>query len=77
VGTDLLQAAILLGFTSLGHLSLGTVDWSIVIPIWIGSIPGVLLGAKLCQLLPQRPLRFVIYAILIMVSWKLVHAGSI
>lgn len=73
VGTDLVQAAILLGFTSLGHLGLGTVDWSLVIPIWAGSIPGVLIGTKLCQIMPQRPLRFVIYALLIMVSWKLVH----
>lgn len=73
IGTDLVQAAILLSFTSLGHLSLGTVDWSLVIAIWIGSIPGVLVGAKLCQQIPQRPLRFVLYMLLIMVSWKLVH----
>lgn len=73
VGTDLVQAAILLGFTTLGHLSLGTVDWQLVIPIWLGSIPGVLLGAKLCQIMPQRPLRFLIYTFLVMVSWKLVH----
>lgn len=73
VGTDLAQAAILLGFTSLGHLSLGTVDWHLVVPIWIGSVPGVLLGAKLCQFAPQRALRFVIYFLLVLVSWKLVH----
>lgn len=73
VGTDISQAAILLLFTSLGHLSLGTVDWSIVLPIWLGSVPGVLLGAKVCQITPQRPLRFIIYAILMMVSWKLVY----
>lgn len=75
VGTDLVQAAILLGFTSLGHLGLGTVDWSLVIPIWLGSIPGVLIGAKLCQLIPQRPLRFVLYMLLIGVSWRLVHVA--
>ncbi len=73
VGTDLAQAAILLSFTSLGHLGLGTVDWALVIAIWIGSIPGVLIGAKLCQMIPQRPLRFVLYMLLMMVSWKLVH----
>ncbi|HEY9751066.1 MAG TPA: sulfite exporter TauE/SafE family protein [Allocoleopsis sp.] len=73
VGTDLVQAAILLGFTSLGHLSLGTVDWSLVIPIWIGSLPGVLVGTKLCQIAPQRALRFVVYMVLVMVSWKLAH----
>lgn len=74
VGTDLTQAAILLSVTSLGHLTLGTVDWSLVIPIWIGSIPGVILGARLCQIAPQRMLRFGIYVILVMVSWKLSHS---
>lgn len=72
VGTDITQAAILLIFTSLGHLTLGTVNWSLVLPIWIGSVPGVLIGAKLCQVTPQRPLRFIIYSILMMISWKLV-----
>jgi len=71
VGTDISQAAILLMFTSLGHLSLGTVDWSLVLPIWLGSVPGVLVGAKFCQIMPQRPLKLVIYGMLAMASWKL------
>jgi uncharacterized protein len=74
VGTDLAQAAILLGFTSLGHLSLGTVDWSLVLPIWLGSVPGVLIGAKLCQIAPQRLLRFAVYLLLVTVSWKLAYS---
>lgn len=73
VGTDISQAAILLLFTSLGHLTLGTVDWHLVLPIWLGSVPGVLVGARLCQMAPQRPLRLAIYVILMMVSWKLVY----
>ncbi|WP_019500494.1 sulfite exporter TauE/SafE family protein [Pseudanabaena sp. PCC 6802] len=73
VGTDIAQAAILLFFTSLGHLSLGTVDWSLVLPIWLGTVPGVLIGTKLCKLTPQRTLRLIIYSILMMVSWKLVY----
>jgi uncharacterized protein len=72
VGTDISQAAILLFFTALGHLTLGTVDWGLVLPIWLGSVPGVLVGAKLCRIAPQRPMRFVIYTILLMVSYKLV-----
>lgn len=75
VGTDLTQAAILLSVTSLGHLTLGTVDWHLVLPIWAGSIPGVLLGAKLCHAAPQRTLRFAVYVILVMVSWKLAHSA--
>ncbi|OLP17062.1 hypothetical protein BST81_17025 [Leptolyngbya sp. 'hensonii'] len=72
VGTDISQAAILLSFTSLGHLSLGTVDWSLVGAIWLGAIPGVWLGAKLCQLVPQRPLQAMVYSLLMVASWKLV-----
>lgn len=74
VGTDLAQAAILLSVTSVGHLSLGTVDWSLVLPIWAGSIPGVLIGATLCEAVPQRLLRFGIYVLLVGVSWKLAHS---
>lgn len=73
VGTDLAQAAILLSFTSLGHLTLGTVHWDLVLPIWLGSVPGVLLGAQLCQAVPQKALRFVVYLLLIVVSWKMAH----
>ncbi|MBW4494631.1 MAG: sulfite exporter TauE/SafE family protein [Oscillatoria princeps RMCB-10] len=73
VGTNIAQAAILLIFTSLGHLSLGTVNWSLVLPIWLGTVPGVLVGAKLCKRTPQSALRLVIYTILVMVGWKLVH----
>lgn len=72
VGTDISQAAILLSFTSLGHIGLGTVDWAVVGSIWLGSVPGVLVGARLCQFAPQRPLRAIVYSILMMVSWKLV-----
>lgn len=74
VGTDIVQAAILLGFTAMGHLTLGTVQWDLVVPIWVGSIPGVLLGSRLCQIAPQRILRFSIYSILVMVSWKMAHS---
>lgn len=73
VGTDISQAAILLVFTALGHLTLGTVDWSLVFPIWLGSVPGVLVGAKICEVAPQKPLRFMIYFILMIVSLKLVY----
>jgi hypothetical protein len=73
VGTDISQAAILLTFTSLGHLTLGTVNWGLVVPIWLGTVPGVLVGARLCKSVPQHALRLVIYAVLVMVSWKLVY----
>lgn len=72
VGTDLAHAAILLAFTAVGHIFLGAVDWHLVIPIWLGSVPGVLVGATLCQIAPQKILRFGIYLLLAGVSWQLV-----
>jgi hypothetical protein len=75
VGTDIAQAAILLLFTSLGHILLGTVNWNLVIPIWLGTVPGVVIGAKLCQIAPQLLLRFVIYVLLIVVSWQLLNVA--
>jgi len=74
VGTDIVQAAILLFFTALGHLILGTVNWSLVLPIWLGAVPGVLVGTKFCTLVPQCALRLTIYLILVTVGWNLVHS---
>ncbi|WP_287128451.1 sulfite exporter TauE/SafE family protein [Candidatus Cyanaurora vandensis] len=73
VGTDIVQAAILLIFTAVGHWSLGTVNWSLVFPIWLGTVPGVLVGAKLCTLTPKPALQFALYSILVTVGWQLVN----
>src|SRR5712692_5165680 len=43
VGTDIVHAFALTGFTSLLHLRLGTVDASLVLPLLLGSVPGSLL----------------------------------
>jgi len=75
VGTDIVHAAILLIITALGHFSLGTVNWSIVFPIWLGTIPGVLVGAQLCKHVPKLALQFGLYTILVNVGWQLItHA---
>lgn len=55
IGTDIVQAAILLIFTALGHWSLGTVDWSLVLPIWLGTVPGCS-SAPACARCSHAPL---------------------
>lgn len=75
VGTDIVHAAILLIVTALGHFSLGTVDWNVVFPIWLGTIPGVLLGAQLCKYVPKLALQFSLYTILVNVGWQLIAHG--
>jgi len=73
VGTDIVQAAILLVFTAIGHWSLGTVNWNLVLPIWLGTVPGVLVGAQLCKLIPKQTLQFALYSILVTVGWQLIN----
>ncbi|MFM6059536.1 MAG: sulfite exporter TauE/SafE family protein [Microcystis aeruginosa] len=73
VGTDLSQASILLTCTSIGHLGLGTVDWNLVLPIWLGAIPGVVVGARLSEYLPKNALKILLYTVLVTVSWRLLQ----
>lgn len=73
VGTDLSQASILLTCTSIGHLGLGTVDWNLVLPIWLGAIPGVVVGARLSEYLPKNALKILLYSLLVTISWRLLQ----
>ncbi len=47
VGTDLAQAVPLVAAAAIAHLAFGDVDWSVTLPIILGSIPGAWLGAQL------------------------------
>jgi hypothetical protein len=60
VGTDLAHAIPLALIAGLGHLSLGNVDYRLLINLLVGSIPGVLLGAFVST---RAPLVFIRYAI--------------
>jgi uncharacterized protein len=60
VGTDIVHAVILTGFTSVFYFRLGAVDTALLVPLLIGSIPGALLGARLANLIPSPWLRRVL-----------------
>ncbi|WP_297082096.1 sulfite exporter TauE/SafE family protein [uncultured Demequina sp.] len=47
VGTDLVQAVPLVVAAAIAHLIFGDVDWSVTLPIILGSVPGAYLGAQL------------------------------
>src|SRR2546425_2443840 len=53
VGTDVIHAFALTGFTGLLRLLLGTVDPDLVFPLLIGSVPGSLVGVRLGTALPS------------------------
>ncbi|ALE91520.1 permease [Arthrobacter alpinus] len=66
VGTDLLQAVPLVAAAAFGHTLFGDLDLGLTIPLIIGSIPGVFIGAQLSSRLSggfiRRALAFVLLA---------------
>jgi uncharacterized protein len=57
VGSDITHAMPLTLVGGLGHLGLGNVDSSLLLALLCGSIPGILIGARLAGVVPERLLR--------------------
>jgi len=57
VGTDIAHAAALAFVAGLGHAGLGNVDFSLLLALLAGSIPGILIGCSLCDRVPEWLLR--------------------
>jgi uncharacterized protein len=66
VGTDLAQAVPLVASAAFGHILFGDFSMALTLPILVGSIPGVFVGAQLSARLPgglvRRALAFVLLA---------------
>lgn len=71
VGTDIFHAAILVAFSAALHVSIGAVNWEAVPWLLAGSIPGVVIGSRLAPRVPERTLRLVVLAILLVSALKL------
>ncbi|KLA27068.1 sulfite exporter TauE/SafE family protein [Bacillus cereus] len=74
VGTDITHAFLLVTVASLININLGNVDYSLVINLLIGSIPGVMLGSKLSTKIPVKPLQIFLAIIIFISGLKLVIA---
>ncbi|MDO8392616.1 MAG: sulfite exporter TauE/SafE family protein [Actinomycetota bacterium] len=57
VGTDLTQAIPLVASAVVGHLLFGDIRLSIVVPVVLGAIPGVLVGSRLSSRMHDGVLR--------------------
>ena len=66
VGTDLVQAVPLVLAAAIANIAIHGLDWGILIPLILGSVPGTLLGARLAPRVPQSYIRRGIVVVLTM-----------
>lgn len=66
VGTDVFHAALLLWAAGLAHWAGGTVDFSLMGTLLIGSIPGVWFGSQLSVKVPEATLRTALGTVLVL-----------
>jgi len=71
VGSDVAHAVPLTLVAGLGHVSLGTVDYSLLGTLLIGSIPGIWIGSHLSSKVAEHWVRTVLALILVYVGQKL------
>ncbi len=72
VGSDIAHAVPLTFIAGIGHLFLGNVDWSLLIALLIGSLPGIAIGSHLAARVPDRVLRPVLASTLALTGLRLI-----
>lgn len=74
VGSDIAHAVPLTLVAGLGHWWLGSVDVPLLLNLLLGSLPGIALGSHLATRVPERGLRSLLAAVLLLVGGKLILA---
>jgi uncharacterized protein len=70
-GTDIAHAVPLTLIAGLGHWSVGSVSWGLLLSLLCGSLPGILIGSSISLRIPDRVLRYGLAATLIAVGGRL------
>jgi uncharacterized membrane protein YfcA len=76
VGTDLVQAIPLVTAAALGHLFFGDLHLDIAAAVLLGSIPGVLLGARISSRAPAAVVRPALVIVLLASALKLLDVST-
>ncbi len=72
VAADLAYAVPLTLVAGLGHASIGSVDWSLLVKLLAGSLPGIWLGTHFSARVPERALRSLLSFLLAYAGFKLI-----
>ena len=70
VATDIAHAVPLTAIAGLGHSTVGTVDWSLLSFLVIGSLPGIYIGSHLGVKISDRVMRPLLAILLLLVGIK-------
>ncbi|WP_028220963.1 sulfite exporter TauE/SafE family protein [Paraburkholderia oxyphila] len=74
VGSDVAHAVPLTLLAGAGHWLLGSIDWSMLLSLLCGSLPGIAIGSMLSSRAPEKLLRGLLAATLTLVGVRLVLA---
>jgi len=75
VGSDIAHAVPLTLLGGLGHLGLGNMDAGLLVALLCGSIPGILIGARLAGVVPEWLLRPILALTLCYAAYALFNKG--
>lgn len=73
-GTDIAYAVPLTAIAAIGHWWLGSINWTLLLTLLVGSVPGITLGAYAARAVPERLLRAILACTLVAVAVKLVYS---
>jgi hypothetical protein len=71
VGSDIAHAVPLTLAAGIGHWWLGSINLALLIPLLLGSVPGILIGSYTVAHVPEKALRLLLAATLVLVATKL------
>jgi len=72
VGTDLSQALPIALLAAIGHMSLGNVNFYLLVALLIGSLPAVYLASRIATRVPEKIFRFIMAILLAGIGGRLI-----
>jgi uncharacterized membrane protein YfcA len=72
IASDLAHAVPLTLIAGIGHWLFGSVDWTLLASLLVGSLPGIYIGSQLAGRVPEAILRSILAAMLVLAGGKLI-----